>query len=213
MRVPLFGALVALWFLWFAIGRWRARQLVIAVVPFAIGAILLVPFLHGYQVILRETYDYSRAIGEIRFYSADVAGLLFASDELFAWGWVHVFQRPESNLFPGLTIVLLTAFAMSRAHPFRVDVAEPHRMRGARLVLTRKFALLLIAPHPSVYRAWHRSRRPAASIARADKPLAARCGASLWRACRRSARRSTAGPSGFSSRGLRHVGLALGRSG
>jgi hypothetical protein len=168
------GALVALWFLWFAIGRWPVRQLVIAVVPFAIGALLLVPILRGYQVILRGTYGYFRAIGEIRFFSADVAGLLFASDELFAWGWVKVFERPESNLFPGLTIVLLTAFAMYRAHPFRIDAAEQRRMRVARLLLTGLLALLLIATMiPLVYGDWQLSIGGVRllSIARADKPL------------------------------------------
>jgi hypothetical protein len=167
------GALVALWFLWFAVGRWPVRQIVIAIGPFAIGAVLLVPFLRGYQVILRGTYDYYRSIGEIRFFSADVAGLLFASNELFAWGWVKVFERPESNLFPGLTIVLLAGFAMYRAHPFRIDAGEPLQMRVARLVLTGLLALLLIATViPLVYGAWQLSIGGVRllSIARADKP-------------------------------------------
>ena len=47
---------------------------------------------HGYQTILRDTYGLKRSIGEIRLFSADVAGLLFAADELLVWGWVHVIR-------------------------------------------------------------------------------------------------------------------------
>ena len=160
------AVLVALWFLWFAAGRWPVRQIAVAAAAFAAGALLLAPFLRGYQVILRDTYGFKRSIGEIRFFSADVAGLLFASDELLAWGWVQVFQRAESNLFPGLTIVLLTVFALYRAHPFRTDAAgaaadarRAPRRSPALLVL-----LLVATAHPARVRrlAAHHRRGPAA---------------------------------------------------
>ena len=111
------AALLALWFLWFAVGRWPIRQLVAAVAAFAAGALLLAPLFRGYQVSCND-YGLKRSIGEIRVFSADVAGLLYASGELLAWGWVRVFQRRVECL-SGLTIVLLAAFAMQRAHPFR----------------------------------------------------------------------------------------------
>ena len=90
-------------------GRWPLRQVRDRRRPaFAVGgAAARCRSCCGYQSILRDTYGFKRSIGEIRFFSADVAGLLLASDELLVWGWVHVFQRPESTLFPGLTIVLL----------------------------------------------------------------------------------------------------------
>jgi F5/8 type C domain len=175
------AALLTLWFLWFAVGRWPVRRLGAAVVAFAAGALLLAPLFRGYQVILND-YGLKRSIGEIRAFSADIAGLLYASDELLAWGWVHLFQGPESNLFPGLTIVLLAAFAIQRAHPFRRDVADTRPMRLLGLVSTGVLALLLIATAvPIAYGAWQLTIGGVRllSIARADKPLTLALAAAL----------------------------------
>ena len=168
------STLVALWLLWFAVGRWPVRRLAITAGAFVAGALLLVPFLRDYQAILQDTYGLNRSIGEIRFFSADVAGLLLASEELLVWSWVHVFQRAESNLFPGLTIVLLTIFAMYRAHPFRTDAAEPRGMLVLRVVFTVLLVLLLIATViPIAHGTWRLTIGGIRllSIARADKPL------------------------------------------
>jgi hypothetical protein len=168
------SVLVGFWFLWFALGRWPLRKLAVAIVPFVIGAIVLAPFLYGYQVILRDTYGFHRSIGEIRFFSADIAGLLFASPDLLAWGWLQVFQRPESNVFPGLTIVVLAVLAMYQSHPFRRDIVEPRAMRVLRRLFTVLLALLGIAAIiPLSYGAWQLTVGSVrlVSIARADKPL------------------------------------------
>jgi hypothetical protein len=176
------ATLVTLWFLWFAIGRWPMRRVAAAGAAFAAGALLLAPLFHGYQVIMRDTYGLKRSIGEIRAFSADVAGLLYATDELLVWGWVQVFQRPESNLFPGLTIVLLAAFAIRRAQPFRIDTGEPKGMRAVRLLLTGLLVLLLIATVvPIAYGAWQLTIGGVRllSIARADKPVTLALGVAL----------------------------------
>jgi hypothetical protein len=166
--------LVVFWLLWFAIGRWPVRQLAIAAAAFIVGALVLVPFIRGYHVILRETYGFQRSIGEIRFFSADIASLLSASDELLVWGWVNVFQRPEANLFPGLVIVLLIAFVMYRTHPFRTHVPEPRRILVVRRVFAGLLLLLLIGTAiPWVYGTWQLTVGGVrlVSIARADKPM------------------------------------------
>ena len=99
------------------------------------AALLLAPFLLDYQVILRDTYGFSRPLDEIRGFSADVAGLLLAPEDLLLWGWVHVIQRPESSLFPGVAIVLLAGFAIFGAKPFAIAgrriEADADRPRGA----------------------------------------------------------------------------------
>lgn len=176
------AALVTLWFLWFALGRWPIRRLAVAVAGFAAGALLLAPLFRGYQVITQETYGLKRSIGEIRFFSADVAGLLYATDELLAWGWVRVFERPESNLFPGLAIVVLAIFALYRAHPFRSDGAESRRMLILRRVFGLLLAVLLVATMiPIVYGTWRLTIGGVRllSIARADQPLTLAVGAAL----------------------------------
>jgi len=168
------AVLVALWLAWFAVGRWPLRRLAIVGAAFVAAALLLAPFLLGYQTILRDTYGLNRSIGEIRFFSADVASLLLASEDLLVWSWVHVFQRPEASLFPGLTIVLLTGFALYRSHPFRTGVAEPRRMFVFRIVFTVLLGLLLVATVvPIVYGTWRLTIGGVrlVSIARADKPM------------------------------------------
>src|SRR4029450_11635195 len=87
------SVLLALWMLWFALGRWSVKALAGAAAAFAAAAILVAPVLRDYQVILHDRYGFSRSPGEIRFYSADVAGLLLAPEDLLLWGWVHVVQR------------------------------------------------------------------------------------------------------------------------
>jgi hypothetical protein len=176
------AVLVGLWFLWFAVGRWPARQIAVAAAAFAGGALLLAPFLRGYQAILRDTYGFTRSIGEIRFFSADLAALLSPSDELLAWGWVRIFQRPESNLFPGLAIVLLTVFALHRTHPFRADAPESRSMLVLRGLFAGLLVLLLIAGAiPLAYGSWQLSigGMRLLSIARADKPLTLALAAAL----------------------------------
>lgn len=168
------SVLGALWFLWFAVGRWPVRRLAILAAAFAAGALVLAPFLRGYQFVLVDTYGLKRSIGEIRLFSADVAGLLFASGDLLLWGWVHVIERAESPLFPGLTIVLLTAYAVHAAHPFRAGAGESRRFAAFRAALGVLLAVLLIATAiPIVYGTWRLTLGGirVVSIARADKPL------------------------------------------
>jgi F5/8 type C domain len=166
--------LIALWLGWFALGRWPWRRLAAVVSAFAVGGLLLVPFLRGYQSILRDTYGLKRSIGEIRFFSADVASLLLASEDLLVWGWVHVFQRPEAALFPGLAIIFLTIFVLYQSHPFRTEGSEPRRVVLVRIVFAGLLVVLLVATViPIIFGTWRLTIGGVRllSIARADKPL------------------------------------------
>jgi hypothetical protein len=176
------SVLLALWMLWFALGRWSLKALARMAAAFGVAALLIAPILRDYQVILRDTYGFSRSIGEIRFYSADVAGLLLAPEDLLLWGWVHVIQRPESSLFPGLTIVLLAGFALYSSKPFRIPADEAPRMRRLRVALTAILIVLLLATIlPVVYGTWRWTVGGIRliSIARADKPLTLALAAAL----------------------------------
>ena len=167
------AVLMALWFLWFALGRWPLRMFVAAACAFGVAALLLIPFLSGYQHILRDTYGFKRSLYEIRIFSADVAGLLLASEDLLLWGWVHVIQRPESGLFPGLTIVVLTAYAIYRTHPF-VSTGDSVALRRLKVALLVVLAVLLVATAmPLVYGPWRLTIGGVRilSIGRADKPF------------------------------------------
>ena len=168
------AVLVALWFLWFAIGHWPVRHVIAASAAFGAGALVLAPFLYGYQSILRDTYGFTRSIGEMRAFSADVASLLSAGEDLLVWSWVRVFDRPEANLFPGLTIVVLCALALRAARPFAADVAERRRTVLVRRTLAVLLAVLLAASAlPFAYGTWQLTIGGArlVSISRGDKPL------------------------------------------
>jgi len=177
------SVLLALWMLWFAPGRWSLRTIGGAALAFGVAALLLAPILLDYQAILRDTYGFSRSIDEIRIFSADVAGLLLASEDLLLWGWVHAIQRPESALFPGLTIVLLAGFALYSTRPFDTDAGEWRRMRVLRGALTAILVVLLIAAAiPIAYgRTWRLTAGGVRliSMARADRPLALALAAAL----------------------------------
>ena len=139
------SVVLALWMLWFVPGRWTLRALGIAALAFAGAALLMAPILLGYRRILQDTYGFNRAIDEIRLFSADVAGLLLAPEDLLAWGWVHVIQRPESSLFPGLAIVLLAAYAIYGAKPLAVPAGEARAMRLLRVAGAVILIVLLVA--------------------------------------------------------------------
>jgi hypothetical protein len=167
------AVLLALWFAWFALGRWTVGMFAAAAGAFGAAALVLLPFLLGYQHILRDIYGFKRSLFEIRIFSADVAGLLLASEDLLLWGWLHVIQRPESGLFPGLTIVVLAACAIYDTRPF-VSTGESVRQRRIKIALLAALVLLLVATAiPLVYGAWRLTIGGVRvlSIGRADKPF------------------------------------------
>lgn len=167
------SVLVALWMLWFAPGRWSRRALGGAALAFGAAAILMAPILMAYQSILRDSYGFSRSLAEIRIFSADVASLLAASEDLLLWRWLHVIQRPESTLFPGAAMVCLVAYAIYSTRPFRVS-GESRRMGTVRTALAVALIVLTIATAiPLAYGAWRLTIGGIRllSIGRADKPL------------------------------------------
>jgi len=103
---------------------------VIAVLP-------LLPILLKYQAV-HAGYGFTRDIGEVRFFSADVAALFCASPDLEFWGWLRVACRAEGELFPGVTVPAIVILAF-------VGMLAPGSDggRGSRL-LTLAARLLLI---------------------------------------------------------------------
>lgn len=167
------SVLLALWLAWFAVARWSTVQWLKAAGFFAAAAALLAPILIGYRHILSEIYDFHRSLEEIQIFSADVAALWTASHDLRFWGWLRGLNKPEGELFPGLTLIALALFAVFAARPLmRQD--EPRRIRLIRRVLAGLAILFLIgALLPIYYGAWRLTIGGVrlVSIARPDKPL------------------------------------------
>src|SRR5579872_1210994 len=168
------SVLLVLWFAWFAIGRWPARKFTTAVAWWILPLLVIAPILLGYQHVLVDTYDFRRGLAEIRAFSADVGSLLTATNELRLWGWLHVIDRPESELFPGATIVALSVFAVFAARPLTTSGEVPGVRSWLRRGLAALFLLLLIAAAlPIYYGSWRATLGGVrvVSIARADMPV------------------------------------------
>jgi hypothetical protein len=167
--------LAGCWLLWFAAGRWTFRAIARLAGWFLAAAALLAPILLGYKRILTDTYGLMRPLEEIQQFSADVASLLHAADDLLLWGWVHALRRPEGELFPGPAIVALAVFAVLAARPW-AQAPEAARTRWWLRPLFGGLFVLLIAASlmPILYGTW-RLRIGGVrlvSIGRADQPLA-----------------------------------------
>ncbi len=128
------SVLIALWLTWFGLRRGRGGDLVRVAAAWAVAAALLAPVLYGYWRISRA-YNLSRSIVEIRSYGADIASLLKASAVSRTWGWLQVVHREEADLFPGLTVVLLSIVSLVLAWRIAARQASGHP-RVARALLT-----------------------------------------------------------------------------
>ena len=101
-----FSVFVGLWMLWFASPRSRPRQFLAITLAWVLAAIAILPLLLQYHAI-HASFGFARDFGTIREFGADVAAILYATPHLALWNWLHVFERAEGELFPGLTVSLL----------------------------------------------------------------------------------------------------------
>ena len=119
-----FLVLVVLWVLWFA-RDWR----IVAAIGAAclVCAIALSPIAVEYARVHREL-GLSRRFTEIVMYSADVTSLVTAPALVWLWGWTAPLNGNEMRIFPGLTIVILTALgivaSLRRPSPGRASRAS-----------------------------------------------------------------------------------------
>lgn len=95
-----------LWLAWFAPGRLSIRQIARLGAAWTIAVCALAPVLLGYRSI-HAAYGFRRSPVELVNYSADIAGLLAASPDSLLWSGLRFAEGAESEIFPGLTIVVL----------------------------------------------------------------------------------------------------------
>jgi len=146
------SVLVALWLLWFVSGPGSWRALVRLGIAWTIAAALLAPLMYGYWKFQRA-YGFRREIDEIVSFSADAASVLKAPDNLLLWGWLNAVPRPESDLFPGLTVVALMAAGLATG--WRTAAGEQfRRLRIARAFVAAAIFFFCIAATPLYFGAW-----------------------------------------------------------
>ena len=146
------SALVALWIAWFAIGRERWSGIARVVAVWALAGIAMAPIAYGYLTFQRA-YGLRRWPEEIEAFSADIASLLKAPDSLLLWGWLGVVDRPESALFPGMTVVLLTLAGLISAWVASAR-SGTGSLRASRWLLTAAALFGVAAASPSVVGPW-----------------------------------------------------------
>jgi hypothetical protein len=107
----MFSILVGLWTLWFVIVGRKWRALAMIAIATVIAVLPLAPVLYRYATV-HSQFGFVRGYGEIRGFSADIAGLLCAPQLLTFWGWVRVKCGPEGELFPGVALILLSVLGL-----------------------------------------------------------------------------------------------------
>ena len=101
-----FAVVVGMWMLWFATPFAAPRTFAVMLITWIAASLPLAPLLLQYRTI-HEGFGFARDFGTIRDFGADVAGLLNAAHSLAFWGWLHIYQHAEGQLFPGLTLAAL----------------------------------------------------------------------------------------------------------
>jgi hypothetical protein len=145
------SALVALWLAWFAIGRERWSAIARVVGVWCLAALAMAPIAYGYLKYQRA-YGLRRWPDEIEAFSADIASVLKAPDTLRLWGWLDVVGRPESALFPGLTVVVLALVGLTVA--WIAAARGPGRLTASRWLLAGAALFGAVAATPGILGPW-----------------------------------------------------------
>lgn len=128
-----FSVLVAIWIAWFV--PWRNVRLLAAIGgAWAAAIVALLPVLVRYRHA-HEAFGFRRRFDEILGYSADVMSILDASPQLAVWGFLQTLRRPEDELFPGLTVVILIVAGLVMAWRTRAEPPGSRRRKWLRLGL------------------------------------------------------------------------------
>ena len=141
----------------------RVRALGGLAVAGGIIAVALLPIAVAYLTVRRDT-GFTRGYGEWVMFSADVNSYLSAGGANRLWAPVLTFDgAPERQLFPGLTVIVLSAMAL---WPGRWR--DPERVPGARnrvplyAGIAALFFVLSLGPEPAIWS--HRVSSPSRSL-------------------------------------------------
>jgi hypothetical protein len=147
-----FSLLIVLWLLWYA-RSWPAKRVAILAVCWLSAGVLMLPLLAGYKRI-QTSYGFRRVPSEIAYYSADVAGIASAPPESRFWRARHPVDKPESQLFPGITLPLLICAGIFASRSSKNDArdARDDSMRRAFAFYTVAAAVMWVVslgPNPA----------------------------------------------------------------
>jgi hypothetical protein len=138
-----FSVLVAIWIAWFVPWR-RWRTAFSIVVAWSLSFAALLPILLRYRQA-HQSFGFRRILDEILAFSTDLSSIFDASGLLAVWGHVHSLNRPEDELFPGLTVVLLIVIGLV-ARKERNDLVLPSALFLLSVILTVAAVIAVVSP-------------------------------------------------------------------
>ena len=137
----------ALWLACLGRRRLTRRGLLVLGTAWLAAGLVMAPVLLGYKTIQQDQYGFARSPAEIVNYSADLAGLWSVAPESLAWSWLSGGASSESQQFPGVTVVVLTATALILALRRRGQRGDVLFYAGAAALMW----LLSLGPRPALH--------------------------------------------------------------
>ena len=146
------SVLVGLWMIWFLVARRRWRDVAMIAAAWAVAALAFLPIALGYMK-WQGAYGMRRWPDEIQAFSADIASVLSVASTVRLWGWLNVVDRPESQLFPGVTLIALVTAGVIVAWIAAARTGL-QRLRTARIFLLLAALFAFVATTPAWFGAW-----------------------------------------------------------
>jgi hypothetical protein len=134
-----------MWIAWFALRYLTVRGIVVLGAWSLAAALAISPLLFGYKTI-QDEYGFRRSPVEIVNYSADVAGLWSAAPDSLVWHGLGGGAPSESQQFPGVTVIVLTAAGIALAARRRSAATI-----GFYAVTAVMMWLLSLGPRPALH--------------------------------------------------------------
>lgn len=147
--------LVALWTTWFLSIRREWRAIAAVGLSGLAAVVAALPVLLRYQAVHR-TFGFARSLKEVELYSADVTALLSGAPALRWWGWLASYNRPEGQLFPGITVVAVVAAGIVLSWRASAPVSRAQRTVW-RVCLTGAAVSALVLASMFVVGPWDRT--------------------------------------------------------
>jgi len=159
-----FLIMLALWMAWFLRWPWGRTPYQIAAAVATVVAVMS-PIALRYLAIHKH-YGLARGFGDIITLSADVTSIVTASPLSLVWGWTSTLNGPERQVFPGLTIVVVTAIAVMTG--VRSEKPQPRENRVSLFLLGLGSVFALIALSAWYFGPW---RAAGVSVGTPFKPF------------------------------------------
>jgi len=166
-----FGVLTGAWLVWFASRREHWPALLRIGATLAACTLIVAPVFLTYRAV-HASYGITRAIAEIRSFSATPASFLTAGPFVALWSWLYLDPRAEVELFPGIVLPSIVLAGAAAAIRRQGRGARLGRLRLVLAVIGVTAALVTLAILIAGGRQFELGALGTVSIRRLRKPVA-----------------------------------------